>query len=106
MLQKEKEKERDNPLQRSQEKEWMPPIPPPTFASLAQLIRSSNHIGFFKVVLKFKELALAASDDDGSGALHVAANEGNLEISKFLIAHGANVLKADKDKWTPLHHGM
>jgi ankyrin repeat protein len=38
---------------------------------------------------------------NGTTALHVAVCEGNMEIVKFLLDHGADIDKPDHDNWTP-----
>ena len=37
-----------------------------------------------------------------SGALHCAAAEGNIDVTKFLVEHGANVKATNKKGKTPL----
>jgi len=42
-------------------------------------------------------------DDKGRSALHFAVALGNLEITKLLLAYGADPNLGDKDQYTPLH---
>jgi len=44
-----------------------------------------------------------AKNDQGRNALHRAAQNGNIEVVKSLLAHGANVHITDKMGDTPLH---
>jgi len=38
--------------------------------------------------------------------LFVAAEDGSLEVLRFLLENGAYVNAVDKDLRTPLHHGL
>ena len=40
---------------------------------------------------------------DKSTPLHLASQEGHLDIVRFLIEHDANMAAQDQDGWTPLH---
>ena len=42
-------------------------------------------------------------DNDGRTALHSAAQEGHLDVTKYLISQGAEVNKGDNDGWTAFH---
>ena len=46
---------------------------------------------------------LSAKDADGSPPLHVAAQAGNLEITKYLIDAGADVMAGDNENSNALH---
>ncbi|XP_031494689.1 potassium channel AKT1-like isoform X1 [Nymphaea colorata] len=39
---------------------------------------------------------------DGTTALHVAVCEGNADVVKFLVDHGADIEKLDQQGWTPV----
>lgn len=39
----------------------------------------------------------------GLTPLHQAVLDGNIAVTKLLVAHGADVNKQDEDFWTPLH---
>ena len=43
-----------------------------------------------------------AKDEDGYTLLHYAAEEGNLEVAKFLVSKGANAKAKNNDGATPL----
>ncbi|KAL3963107.1 hypothetical protein ACCO45_000111 [Purpureocillium lilacinum] len=45
---------------------------------------------------------LAAVDEFGCTALHVAAKNGHVDIAKFLLGHGADCQAVDSFGWTPL----
>jgi len=45
---------------------------------------------------------LAAVDEFGCTALHVAAKNGHVDIAKFLLGHGADCQAVDSYGWTPL----
>ena len=42
-------------------------------------------------------------DNDGWTALLASAQEGHLDVTKYLISQGAEVNKGDKNGWTALH---
>lgn len=49
---------------------------------------------------------LVGASAEGVGALHIAANQGHLEITKLLAENGASINALDKDGDTPLIAGM
>ena len=46
---------------------------------------------------------VAAKNEDGHSALHLAAFYGNLEVIELLIQFGANINEANSSGYTPLH---
>jgi ankyrin repeat protein len=42
-------------------------------------------------------------DSDGQTPLHQSCMDGNLEVVKLLVRHGADVRLANRDGWSPLH---
>jgi len=48
-------------------------------------------------------LSVDAPDQDGVRPLHLAAEFGHAACVRFLLEAGADALKADSDRWTPLH---
>jgi len=45
----------------------------------------------------------SASDRDGRSPLHYAANDGDAQLVRHLLAQGYNASHADHRGWTPLH---
>ena len=52
---------------------------------------------------KVMDPAVEALDSFGMSALHRAARDGNAEMTKDLIARGADINKRSPNGWTPLH---
>ena len=46
------------------------------------------------------------SDYDGKTSLHIACGEGNVEIVKYLLLHGASVYVRDRRDRTPLFDAL
>ncbi len=57
-------------------------------------------------LLKERKFNINSQDDFGCTALIYAAYQGNLDIVRKLIEHGANVNLSDKRKKTPLHYAV
>ena len=56
-----------------------------------------NHADVVELLLSVSELLLDARDDQGATALHHAAIQGNIEISRLLIENGAMINAVDLD---------
>jgi uncharacterized protein len=50
-----------------------------------------------------KKLHVDICTDNGMTSLHMASWQGHLDIVQYLVEQGADVNKADKRAWTPLH---
>ncbi|KAK7264984.1 hypothetical protein RJT34_32599 [Clitoria ternatea] len=60
-----------------------------------------NSLNLLKEIVHYGgDITLPNMNNNGTTALHVAVSEDNVEIVKFLLAHGANIDKPDKDGWT------
>lgn len=62
-----------------------------------------QHSSKLEELLLRKDIDINATDDTGSSALHIAAKQGNLLITKMLLNHGANFNAVDYRGNTPLH---
>ncbi|HSW00737.1 MAG TPA: serpin family protein [Sedimentisphaerales bacterium] len=68
------------------------------------LAAESGYLQIARVILD-KGIDANAGDEDGRTALHTAVAAGNLEMSQFLVARGADVNagRGQNGGWTPLH---
>lgn len=64
-----------------------------------------NNVSGVKDLLE-KDKDLAQAEEQGVSALHLAANQGNLQIVKILVENGAKLNKKDSDGDTPILAGM
>ena len=62
-----------------------------------------NQLGFLKHIQKMYQLNLNGVFVNNWTVLHRTARDGDLDISEYLIEHGADVNAKDKWGWTPLH---
>ncbi|KAL2338325.1 hypothetical protein Fmac_012771 [Flemingia macrophylla] len=60
-----------------------------------------NRLNLMKEIVRYGGDITLQSANNGTTALHVAVSEGNIEIVKFLLDHGANIDKANRHGWTP-----
>ena len=42
-------------------------------------------------------------NNEGCTALHIAVKNGHLDVTKYLISQGAEVIKGNNEGWTALH---
>ncbi|XP_029129980.1 potassium channel AKT1 isoform X2 [Cajanus cajan] len=60
-----------------------------------------NSLNLLKEIVRYGGDITLPNSNTGTTALHVAVSEGNVEIVKFLLDHGASIDKPDKHGWTP-----
>ncbi|XP_061345225.1 potassium channel AKT1 [Gastrolobium bilobum] len=60
-----------------------------------------NNLNLLKDIMRCGGDITLPNSNLGTTALHVAVSEDNAEIVKFLLDHGANIDKPDKQGWTP-----
>ncbi|KAK4265137.1 hypothetical protein QN277_026226 [Acacia crassicarpa] len=60
-----------------------------------------NNLSLLKDIVQYGGDVTLARTDNGTTALHVAISEANMEIIKFLLDHGSDIDKPDKEGWTP-----
>ncbi|KAL5185978.1 Potassium channel AKT1 [Glycine soja] len=60
-----------------------------------------NSLNLLKEIMRYGGDITLPNSNTGTTALHVAVSEGNVEIVKFLLDHGASIDKPDKHGWTP-----
>ena len=79
---------------------------PPAGTTLIQAVKQGD-VRAVEALLKGKSIDVESTDDrEGLRALHYAAWDGQLEITKMLLDHGANPNALDNDGYTPLHLGV
>lgn len=79
---------------------------------LCTAAKEKEKLSILKELIEEKKYDCNLSDYDGRTALHLAAEEGNVDAVKLLISHGANVMcqgnfvlflfllfKTTKDRW-------
>lgn len=59
-----------------------------------------NSLKLLKEIKRYGGDITLPSINSGTTALHVAVSEGNVEIVKYLLDHGASIDKPDKNGWT------
>lgn len=64
---------------------------------------SSNRLKIAEALTKAKPRLIDTPDTDGKTPLHVAAENDNASVVKYLISCGASVGATDKNQETPLH---
>lgn len=67
----------------------------------ACIATEKNNLDLLKDMVKHGGDVSLARNDDGTTALHIAVNDGNVEFVKFLLDHGADADKPDKNGWKP-----
>jgi ankyrin repeat protein len=73
------------------------------------LILFLNFLSFFSFLLDILELLLANGgnvhivDGDNRSLLHIACDNGDLSLVKYLVEKGVSLKNKDKNGWTPLH---
>jgi len=65
------------------------------------IVRYGQYSTIREIVSKNPEI-VHKKDRFGSTLLHAAAYYGNMEITKFLVASGADIFTKDKNGYTPL----
>ncbi|RDY04230.1 Potassium channel AKT1, partial [Mucuna pruriens] len=60
-----------------------------------------NRLKLLKEITRYGGDITLPNSNDGATALHVAVTEGNVEIVKFLLGHGASMDKPNKHGWSP-----
>ncbi|XP_045799570.1 potassium channel AKT1-like [Trifolium pratense] len=68
---------------------------------LAIFAIEKNDIQLLKDIMKLGGDIVTNFTKEGTTALHAAVCEGNVQIVKFLVEHGADIDKHDKAGWTP-----
>ena len=58
---------------------------------------AENHLGAVRLLLRSERIQVNATDERGIGALHLAAAAGHIEITRRLLAGGANPAQLDRD---------
>ncbi|XP_028800083.1 potassium channel AKT1 [Neltuma alba] len=67
----------------------------------ACIAAEQNDLNLLKDIVRYGGDVTLPRNHNGTTALHVAVSEANVEIVKFLLDHGSDVDKPDKEGWTP-----
>lgn len=65
-----------------------------------------NHVAIVSLLLTATDIRRDARDDHGATALHHASIQGNYEISRLLIEHGASVRMPDHEGYTAMDYAL
>ncbi|CAJ1944412.1 unnamed protein product [Sphenostylis stenocarpa] len=60
-----------------------------------------NRLNLLKEIRRYGGDITLPSINGGTTALHVAVSEGNVDIVKYLLDHGASINRPDRHGWTP-----
>ncbi|KAK4265136.1 hypothetical protein QN277_026225 [Acacia crassicarpa] len=60
-----------------------------------------NNLSLLKDIVRYGGDVTLPRTHNGTTALHLAVSEANAEIVKFLLDHGSDIDKPDKEGWTP-----
>ena len=60
-----------------------------------------NNLSLLKDIVRYGGDVTLVRNQNGTTALHVAVSEDNVEIVKFLLHHGSDIDKQDKEGWSP-----
>jgi ankyrin repeat protein len=72
--------------------------------SFHNAVKNNNLAELQNLIRKRDDFQIEAKDVAGQTILHVACEEGNLDMVQFLVDKlKANVNAKDKEDWTPLH---
>jgi ankyrin repeat protein len=66
----------------------------------------SGDLQALTALVKSNAELVAAHDRYGKLPLHYAAEAGQIEVAKFLLAKGADIMAQDNRGWTALHHAV
>jgi len=69
-------------------------------------LSGSGDLRALTALVKSNAALVSAQDRYGKYLLHHAAAAGQVEIVKFLLADGADIMGRDNRGWTPLHHAV
>ena len=85
----------DNTLPANFQKQW--------FEIINQTMSNDQKITKLKKLLVLEPTLINSTDSSLLTALHIAAQNNNVRLARFLLAHGATIEATDKDGNTPLH---